>query len=207
MAIEAADTYSNQIQAQTEGHAKGRKTEAHGTNTSKREGTQSLHTTGGIGGSTRGHASKHTESRRLTNREVLELLEKQVSELSGGEPSSLSPSAQPELSSLQRVVASLKGGPCRVLSQSEEEEVQLLEAVKAAGGSSLEARSLLDILNYYRPKGLSEAENFFHKELSESAITKEDVEGIVAVVRQKREERAVDQLEDEEIEGEHISAE
>lgn len=96
------------------------------------------------------------------------------------------------------VIQSLTVGTHRVYSESKEEEQALLQSIREACGDDVELEkvSLQDILNYYRPKGQSEGENFFLKELHEGKITSEAVDRIVAVIKEKRAQKGIDGIED-----------
>jgi hypothetical protein len=96
-------------------------------------------------------------------------------------------------------VKSLTSGCHRVYSQSREEEEAFVQVIKdAVPGVELEKVSLLDIVNYFRPKSLIEGRQFFIQEYQDGRITDEDVKRIVAVVKQKRAEKGIDAIEEEE---------
>jgi hypothetical protein len=136
------------------------------------------------------HQESSSVPSRLTNREVLEILEQQASVFQGDHG---------HLESLQRCISSLKEGPCRVVSGSKEEEAALLEELKGCCGSDtdLKGQWILDALNYLRPKSVQEGESFFAKALEDGNIGQEELERIVAVLKAKRAAKGVDDLEEE----------
>lgn len=116
---------------------------------------------------------------------------------STGIPVSILSQAQED--SIDLWVESLTSGCHRVYSESREEEEAFVQAIKnAVPGVELEKVSLLDIVNYYRPKSLVEGRQFFIQEYQDGRVTDEDVKRIVAVVKQKRAEKGIDAIEEEE---------
>ena len=96
-------------------------------------------------------------------------------------------------------IKSLTTGCHRVYTETREEEEAFYQAIKdAVPGVELEKVSILDIVNYYRPKSLVEGRQFFIQEYRDGRIRDADVERIVAVVKQKRAEKGIDKIEEEE---------
>ena len=103
---------------------------------------------------------------------------------STGIPVSILSQAQED--SIDLWVESLTSGCHRVYSESREEEEAFVQAIKnAVPGVELEKVSLLD-------------RQFFIQEYQDGRVTDEDVKRIVAVVKQKRAEKGIDAIEEEE---------